>query len=224
VIPAEEKLKDIKSFIEGLALEAPQLDEPSTELKRVYKLFHGLLMEDMVVEANNFKDATKDNFRETVSDASSAFFLTLIGSYKPARLVLRGSCENILRFLVGSHGADASNLTTVASLFAEAKKLYEGNGLQVGYISKLEAVYDELCKTSHSKHVDYMSLSVPFSALFTHKETALKANVGLLEKAFEQILYLAFTQLSHRLNVIGHDNADELRAIIPRSLKAALTE
>jgi hypothetical protein len=224
VIAPEEKLQQIKSFIEGLKLQAPELDEPSGEMKRVYKLFHGLLLEDMAVESNNFKDATKNYFREVVSEASSALFLTLIGSYKPARLVLRGACENVLRFLVGSQGDDASKLTTVAALFSEAKQLCAGEGLQLGYISKLEAAYDELCKTSHATHVDYMGLAVPFSALFIHKEASLKANLDLLQRTFEQVLYLAFAQLAHRLNVIGHANADTLRSIIPRSLKAALSE
>jgi hypothetical protein len=224
VIAADQKLKDIKSFIEGLALNAPELDQPSPELKRTYRLFHGLLIEDMVVETSNFRDATKDYFRETVSDSSSAFFLTLIGSYKPSRLVLRGACENVLRFLVGSKGKDASTLNTVAGLFAEARALCAGKGLLLGYIGKLDVVYDELCKTSHSTHVDYMSLAVPFSALFSHKDEPFKANIELIGRTFEQILFLAYAELVDRLNTIDQGNADELRGLAPRALKVALTQ
>lgn len=224
MIPADKRLGEIKGYIEALKLQAPELTQPSSQLKRAYRLFHGLLIEDMVVEASNFKDATKDYFREAASDSSSAFFLTLIGSYKPAKLVLRGACENILRFFAGSAGTDVSSLTTVASLFAEARQMSVGRGLQLGYIGKLETVYEELCKTSHSKHVDYMSLAVPFSALFAHKDEAFQANLDLLERTFEQILYLAYAKLVGRLNTVDHVNADELRALIPRTFKVALAQ
>lgn len=224
MIPVDAKLKDIQSFIENLKLEAPELTQPSSELKRVYKLFHGLLIEDMAVEGANFKDATKDYFRETVSESSSAFFLTLIGSYKPARLVLRGACENILRFLVGATGGSAGSIGTVAALFAEARQIHSGQGILLGNIGKLETAYDELCRTSHAKHVAYMSLAVPFSALFAHKANSLDANLDLLERTFEQILHLAYAQVVGKLNVIDHVNADELRALMPKSLKAALTQ
>lgn len=224
MIETDQKLKGIASFIEKLKLEAPELKQPAAELKRVYRVFHGLLIEDMIVEASNYRDAAKDYFRESVSDASSAFFLTLIGSYKPARLVLRGACENLLRFMTEAAGKDASSLTTVAALFAEGRALFAGHGLQIGYIGKLETVYDELCKTSHSKHVDYMSLAVPFSALLSHKAELFKMNIDLLGRTFEQILLLAYTELVGRLNAIDHVNADELRGLIPRSLKVALSQ
>jgi hypothetical protein len=57
-----------------------------------------------------------------------------------------------------------------------------------------------------------------------HKEHSLNSNVELLERTFEQILHLAYTQLVGRLNVIDHVNADELRALVPKSLKAALAQ
>jgi len=69
-----------------------------------------------------------------------------------------------------------------------------------------------------------MSLAVPFSALFVHKPASLKANLDLLERTFEQVMYLAYGQLVDRLNVIDHVNADELRSSMPKSLKAALTQ
>lgn len=213
-----EALAHIRSFVEGLQLDGASIDPDSTAARTLYRRFHGLLIWHHLASKDQIEGQTKIYLQECVADASSSYFLTVIGLYKSSRVSLRSSIENVYRVVASEAGEDLAALDSVPSLVDKAKAVSKTPN-QKKRIGDLYAIYGDLCQTVHSVSPEYMSLKVPFEALVRRSKVEESRNFGIIESAFKLINDVLFIELAHYLHLIDYKNADLLRDAIEAVVK-----
>jgi hypothetical protein len=217
----DRDIKEIRDFLSGIRFDDAGFSEQHrTTIAAAYKQFHAVLIWHLVIEKTYAKGSpVKVYYSECVSDISHCFLFTLMHLYKPARMVLRSSIENLLRTLLFIKGVDAAKITVVYELFAATKSAFSGHATMVAVLKRLDSVYADLCKTVHSAKVDYMSLSVPFEQLFVFNSTRYAANLAAIQSVASVANRTMFLILHDALKTAGHHNEDFVRDSVPRALK-----
>lgn len=219
-----KSLNAIKEYLEAIRLDTSGLQNASENTRSAYTSYEGLLLVDLAIEQSNYSDVTKNFFREFLSDSSYALLLTYIGAYKPAKLILRGSIENLLRFALSVKKRDASSIESVFRLFEESKKEYDKHIVVRPRIGILSGLYKDLCKTTHVVHIDYMALRVPFVESFAFSKKKFDANVKHINEVLSTALPFVYALALEWIGRIHHDNGDRLRSLIPRDVKQSLAD
>lgn len=221
------EIAEIEDFIDNLRFSSimGSTDQHRRQFKLAYKQFHALLVWGIVMDTLvDDSSGSSTYFRETLSDMSHSFLLTLMHVYKPARMSLRSGIENFVRSLLLIRGVDPTQISSVFELFAEAKLQYKDEDVVLSNVNELHRNYVELCKTVHSTKIDYMSLSVPFEHICVFQNGRYTATVRCIcsvSSAANQAMF--FLWHSH-LGRIGHRNEDLVRDAIPRALKRVVGE
>lgn len=220
----DKTIDAVKQYIASVRLDVTGLDRPNDNLKLVFKLYKGILIIRLVVSQSNLSDNSKRFFDETISDISSAIVLTISGMYKPARLLLRGAIESVLRFSIERSGGVSSEADSVTKLIEIAKTSYEDHKVVRGAMGSLTGSYADLCKTIHVTDPNLMELRVPFVDLFEYDQNKFDKNVIAIRIVLSALVPMMFC-LSHEwISRIDHGNADALRALIPADKKKLFRE
>ncbi|WP_065332190.1 hypothetical protein [Tritonibacter mobilis] len=217
-------LKELKSFIESVKLDATGLSGAHTDTKGVYRKFHALLIFDYLLQ-ENLEDKDQSTYaREAISDMSHGFFLTFIGLYKPARTSTRSAIENLIRFLLLHRGVDAMSINSVYELFDEAKSSFSSNAAQLKRVGELHGIYRELCKTVHSSSADYMNLEVPFNTMLAFDEDKFSKNRDVLRESCKAVGELLFIEFNHLVQSAHHSHKDILSDSVSGSVRKEARE
>jgi len=221
----DDDLSEIEAFVRDLRfLSGIGLSEHNRQLFRsAYKQFHALLVWGEVAEAQvGGLLPLKTYFRETLSDISHGFVMTLLHFYKPARLSMRSGVENLIRSLLLIRGVDATGIHAVHELFNRGKSHFSAEAAIANKVIQLEQIYGDLCKTVHSAKIDYMSLTVPFERLSIFQTTRYTSNMIILRNVSSAANQAVFGLWYAELKKAGHVNEDLVRDAVPRTLKRAV--
>lgn len=220
----EAGLAELKQFIETAKLDASALNNINDEAKLVYKRFYALLVYDHILQGNLTCLDQKTYGKEAVSDMSHGFFLTCIGLYKPARASMRGSLENLVRFLLMNRGVAALKITSVYDLFDAANAEFDKEPKQKARIGTLRSLYKELCKTVHSASKNHMNLEVPFNTMLQFDQVKYDMNLALIRdccKVSGELLFIEFNELVERSH---HSQKDILLDSVARTIRKEARE
>lgn len=224
---ASDSVKEIKTFLDNLTIPNPLVESSHTGVfHSAYKHIHPLLLWNEVLLKVK-KSPTLDNtllfFNELLSDLSSSQFLLLLGLYKPSRMMLRSSIENLLRmicihqgFIVGNGKFTHELITMVKSSQLAANTSPVSKDL----IAAINSYY-KLCAYTHAADANFMSLRVPFIKL---QEFDIKDFRGILEDI--RLLCMKYNRImfsmhsDHIYRTKSYRFKDAVLDTLPRSLKA----
>lgn len=217
-------LDEIKSFVSNTRVEPSGADFDSVEARRIYRLFHALLIWEIVIDRDTTHPVVRLYFREALSDLATSYLLNFLGLYKSARLSYRGAIENIVRVFAASASVDVLSINSIPTLINRCQDAWASTPAKVQRLNSLYVIYGELCNTVHSTSVDYMSLKVPFQTLLTQDSEEFRLNMTIFDKLLKEMgeaLYLTFHAI---LASIEFKNADYISDSLTADAKKAVLE
>jgi hypothetical protein len=141
-----------------------------------------------------------DQFAESFSDLTSAYFAALHSLYKPAHMSLRSAIETFVRGLTGLDSAEAASTKNVYRLFEIASGAQVFKESAKVHFDRIHQEYVELCGYTHSSTPAHMVKNYAVSNFprqdienlrlwVRHCETVIKAMLAILVFA-NRSLYL----------------------------------
>ncbi|MEH6740922.1 MAG: hypothetical protein V7695_20605 [Sulfitobacter sp.] len=220
----EAGLSELKGFIETAQLDASALSNIDSATRAMYRKFYALLVFDDLLQEKLTDEDQRTYGKEAISDMSHGFFLTCIGLYKPARTSLRSSLENLVRFLLLHKGIDALSITSVYTLFDEAKLTFAGNASQKRRLGLLYSHYKELCKAVHSSSKDHMNLEVPFNTMLQFDAGKFAANRNMVKDCCTIAGEMLFIEFNEHVQSGHHSQRDVLSDSVARAVRREARE
>ena len=214
----------IKAFVSALRISTNGINEGSDKHRETYRLFHAILIWDIILERPKHGKILNLYQKETLADLSTAYFLTLICVYKPARLSLRSAIENCVRVLLLHEGVDIEPIKSVHGLFDLANASASMSATQKFRISTLHGIYGELCKTVHSVAINYMSLEIPFQSISKYDTQRSNSNLKNLRDTLRLINSCFYRSFYREIDTLSPRNQDAVLDALPRAIKKEITE
>lgn len=222
MISAQKKIDEIVGFLTAFRFDADFLTLEGERSKQSYRRLHGLLIIELI-GIKTSSDLSKAFLREAVGDASQAFLLSSCNFYKPALLSLRSSIENLMRYVVAQDGTDPVDIKTVYDLFKIVRAKYQDNPLATNQIGRLSNEYATLCESSHTVKDARMSGEIAFHRIAKYYHTKALDTFTRFSVTSTAMLSFCFIYFYADLAKIDVSNGDDLRRLVPRSLRRALS-
>lgn len=225
-----EDFEQLRNYITNYEIKSLVSDKEYIEvLSACHKKYYSLLtiIEEfrVVVDDANFSPIiTAKQFeflQESCSDVGQAFFLTMNGCYKGAKLLLRSSIENFLKGICLDEDNDIIIEKSVYKVFNRAKATSAFADKQPLH-NLLHDIYTKLCQDVHTADRQHMASIAALSHFptFNKKEaTIIKETILKLSNLFITALALKFNKAYHH---IGFENKDILNKEILNIYKQAV--
>lgn len=224
-----EAVEEIHKFVSKFTASSPlHIGDNSRTYSSGYRYFHALLIWREALGAAKRSKPNGDavlQFDELLSDLSYAQFLALAGMYKPARMMLRSSIENMLRVAALENG-----LSTVGAKFTfelitvvRASKIGDDRSPVKNDLNGIIDLYTKLCAYTHASERSYLSLRVPFNDLsnFDQREfDNIIADYRLICQKFNRVCYYIYHP---QLRNIPHKLSDYILDATPKGLKRSIS-
>jgi hypothetical protein len=225
---------ELKTFVAEYSL-APRIsnDDYLRLLSRLHKRYYAILV--FLAELGASQRKIKSKFalenarisglylREFISDLAAAFFDWLHGGYKPSRLSLRSSIENLIKALCIPTRPEIvrqRNVYEVFKIAAETPLLMTTQGKLL--FLRLRSTYAILCVDAHGGSIAHLAQI----ASFGYFPKFDKARAERLAKLYSDVARDGLSLLSldspDVLKKMHHENADVVTSILPTAVKRAL--
>lgn len=162
-----DKIAEINTFIADYRASKVLDPDADEALNFCYKHYHAILIwqnsiDNDVSEANEIKLY----LNEATADLSSAVLCSLLHLYKPSRMTLRSSIENLMRVVVllDKRAALSAKSTYELSVLFNSGNLLTNKIISNSVQSCLRK-YDKLCKYVHTSTPMHMDHRIPFAEL-----------------------------------------------------------
>lgn len=212
---------EIANFIAEQKYSAPFF-KSSGPVNSCYKKFFAVLLQRLGAHKTAISEQSRIFLDEAASDLSYAFYLTALGFYKPARLCLRGSIENVLRYALDSQGLDPKPLS-ISQMF-DAVKVHAEYAPITSAIVALKSCYSKLCKSSHTIDIQFMAHKIPFSELVESDKTKFDSNLSDFAKVSSGIAIILYVASREGFQKLTPEQQDLVRIEIPNSIKKSLLD
>jgi len=186
-----------------------------------YKRFHAVLIwQDALDRSATVSAPIKIYMNEATADLSHSLLCSIFSFYKPSRMMLRSTIENLMRvcvLLCGSDPFQAKSTYELVSLFTGTKlsKAPETNRpLQL-----VLRTYDEMCKYVHTSTPMHMDMRIPFASITARDENDLLRCLVDIDHISGAINMMLFTLTPDILRGLHHRDADHILDCVPPSLK-----
>lgn len=164
-------------------------------------------------------------FQEFISDMGGALFNWCHGAYKPAKLLLRSSLENLMKALSISESPSILTMTSVYEVFDTAAKTKVFSGrLEKLMFGRFRQLYASLCADAHGASLANMqqTKSLNYFPAFNAKiaEAVADFYCRIAQEALN-VLCLAFKPV---VIAMHYANNDAIAPLLSKSVKRALHE
>lgn len=212
-----DDFKELCKFIENYRISDVVADKEAKELlsachKKYYAFL--ILIEVMREFVDNHKldpELSSQQFKfmqEACSDMGQAFFLTINGCYKGAKLLLRSSIENFLKGTCMDEILDIISTKSVYEVFdialtttvfaAEKKELHD----------RLHDIYGLLCQDVHTASEKNMASITALNhfPIFVKEECSeVQRHVQTLVNIYITCIALKYNELYHKIDIINKE-------------------
>jgi hypothetical protein len=166
------------------------------------------------------KTTVKLYMNEATADISQALLSALFNFYKPSRMMLRSSLENVMRVCVFLSGLEtfAAKTTYALSTQFNSGELSTHPDTNKA-VQAILSIYDRLCKYVHTSTPAHMDLRIPFSTIASLDDVDLLDCLNDISQVCSATNKLLFALRPKLLNQMHHKNADYIRDCLPPGLK-----
>jgi hypothetical protein len=215
-----EAVAEIEDFVKQFSADSfSNHAKAKARFSTAYKQLHAMLIWGLLIPEGEFPEKKFGvHPEEGLSDASQAFALLAFSLFKPSRVMARSGIENMVRVAVAHANGDYA-VKSVYSLFDNADDAFKNDPITKPIISRLKALYGELCLTVHSAHEDHVALRIPFEKVFAFDEGQYLMTVGLLARTASGLNQLLYSLFSGSLQKLTHKNRDFVLDSLPKTLK-----
>ncbi|GJE27231.1 hypothetical protein [Methylobacterium organophilum] len=219
---------DIHAFIEGISFEDVLADGACKQtFAQAYKYVHALLIWHEAVA--NPKKPVADaqavlQFRELLSDLAACQVLLLLGMYKPARMMLRSSIENILRTVAHEQGflTSGAKFTYELITLVRSSKIGADGSPVKNDLNQLIQMYSDLCSYAHAADEAKLALRVPLESVSRFDKSQYESLVDGLKYVSQRTNKIMFVMYASKLRLVHHSQRDYILDALPKALKAAI--
>lgn len=159
--------------------------------------------------------------QESISDCGQAFFLSMNGCYKGARLLLRSSIETFIRAMSMDEVPEIEKETSVFEVFELVNRV----SVFAQYTELKDTIHDEyknLCQDVHTSGINHMAgiTALKFFPHFEHKEAqAFERSYLRLISCYLTVLGLKYNAQFHKMHyshkdIVINDILKDYRGII----------
>lgn len=210
----KEDFKELCSFIDKYDMShILSEDEAKRMFSSCHKKYYAFLL---IIEEFRTLCAAKAVFigpkqysylQESCSDVGQAFFMTINGCYKGAKLLLRSSIEN---FLKGVCFDEDNTIVSTKSVYEVFDKASASNVFS-SYTSLHERLHNEyatLCKDVHTSDKYHMEAITALSHFPAFDKTKCKEVQDCLQRllsTFITVLSLKYNEEYHKINYAGKE-------------------
>lgn len=209
--------------LDGLVVDEDALPVLSACHKKYYSYL--VIIEEfrIIVDDTNYTPiVTVQQFeflQESCSDIGQAFFLTMNGCYKGARLLLRSSIENFLKGICFDEDKNIIINKSVYKVFNRAKATSAFAGNKLPLHEALHDIYGNLCQdvhTANGQHMASVTALNHFPAFNKNEASSIQRIIQRLSNLYITALALKFNKSYHH---IGFENKDILNKEILNDFK-----
>lgn len=224
----KENVLEIDDFISKLRFDSPLKSSSNIQLYMgCYKYIHSLLIWESLLESSSKSQVNEWAllyYKEMMSDISSSQALVLTGLYKPSRMMLRSSIENLIRLIALEQGfiiSDKKFTHEIISLVKSSRLGAKGSPVAAD-IDFIVQSYAKLCAYTHASQPKFLALKIPLKSLnaFDRKEYAdiieMTRNIVL---RFNRISFVIY---NHVIGSAHRKHRDFILDALPKSLKAQM--
>jgi hypothetical protein len=222
MINAAARIQEISSFLKRSRFRAEYLEAEPERAKQCYRRLHGLLIIELIA-MKAVSGSSRAFLKEGIGDASQAFLLASCNLYKPSLLCLRSAIENVLRFVIAEEGKNPDSIKTVYELFKLVRAKYVANQIAVVQLGRLTNEYETLCETSHTVKETRMSGEVSFERLTRYYSSKANDAFARFSVTSTGLLNFLFIYFHNHITDVDATNGDDLRRLVPRSLRRSLS-
>lgn len=226
----KDSVDEIDSFVSGLKFDSPLKDpEYSKSFTSCYKYIHALLLWEHLLGSTPKGKLEPDallHLRELLSDLSAVQTLVLTGLYKPARMMMRSSIENLLRVAALEQGFLVSGAKFTHELISLVKssKLAAKGAPAAPELEAIVASYANLCAYTHAATPKFLALKIPLDTIHTFDKKEFLAIIDQLRDVSSRYNRILFTLYHHLLAKLHHKHRDYILDALPRKLKARIND
>ncbi|WP_159392745.1 hypothetical protein [Methylobacterium sp. C1] len=215
---------EVHNFISSLSFESPL----SVSLNRkiyvgVYKYVHALLLwREALNQAGSAVSADAVlQFDELLSDLASTQVLALGGLYKPARMMMRSSVENMLRVIALEQGfvTSGAKFTFELITLVKASALADANSPVRSDLSSIVDSYSALCVYTHAASEEFLSLRVPMRTISHFDQSEFEDLFSEMKNLAQRYNRLIYRMYHKELARIAPKSQDFILDALPKKLK-----
>jgi hypothetical protein len=219
-------VSEIQKFVDNLSFESPLSDaDLNKSFAGAYRYIHALLIWNeqlgSAIKGKPNSDAFV-HFRELLSDLAAVQLLLLAGMYKPARMMLRSSIENILRIVALEQGCLVAGFKFTYEVITVIKS--SPLGLKTSPIKQditsIVDGYSKLCAFTHAAAMTHMALRVPLVSVTKFDKADFGSIVDDLKGLASRYNRIIFALYYPHLKTASHKHRDFVLDALPKALKA----
>ena len=223
-----ENVKDIHDFISSLSIDSPIKEkENAKKYSTAYRYFHSLLIWREALVRPGQKGINLDallQYEELLSDLAYAQVLLLAGMYKPSRMMLRSSIENILRTIAIETGLAIAGVkfTYELTTLIRSSPIGSNDSPVRSDLNAIISMYSALCVYTHAASREFLALRVPFKDLTKFDQfefDSISSDYKVAVQNFNRIIFYLYKAC---LVGIPHKQIDFALDALPKKLKKAL--
>lgn len=145
---------------------------------------------------------------ESCSDVGQAFFLTIHGCYKGAKLLLRSSIENFIKAVCYDENHDIITKKSVYEVFDIAKTSITFSDSKKNIFDTIHTEYVELCKDVHTAdfiHMEHITSLGTFPHFNNDGGENIKNHILQILPRYITLLCLKYNQRYHKIFYLNKD-------------------
>jgi hypothetical protein len=215
-----DAVQEIEEFVSSYKVDSVFAHKGGVQKYRTaYKSLHAILIWSTILDDKRLPDNKYGpHAAEMVADLSHAFVLITLSLYKPCRMMLRSSIENLTRVALANRGEDFS-IRSVHVLFENALTGLDKTSDSHKLISEAKSLYADLCKTVHSAQDAHLSKKIPFERIVAYDEASYSFTINYVTKTSSVVNKLLFVLFFKELERLKHKSRDFILDSLPKRLK-----
>ncbi|KAB2945986.1 MAG: hypothetical protein F9K19_26130 [Rhizobiaceae bacterium] len=220
------EISDIQSFVDGLTFTSPLSDASDKKtFAAAYKYVHALLIWEAAL-SNTITDKpnidAKLHYQELLSDLAGSQLLLLGGLYKPARMMLRSSIENMLRVCAFEQGLYplSKKFTYEMISLVKTSPLFANGTFMSPDVNAMVRSYTNLCAYVHAAAKTHMALRIPLVSVASYGRDEFRAVTTELKTLAYHYNRIMFALYARHLDRVDYNHSDYIRDSLPKSIKS----